>query len=420
MIEACICTIGDEILIGQIVDTNSVLIAKELNKIGIKVNSIMSIGDEHDQIVTVLKDLTTKFSIVIVTGGLGPTKDDITKKALAQLTGASGFVFNQEQYNQIEEIFAQRGMAMTKLNRDQAMVPDSCKVILNRKGTAPGMVFKIGNTKKSLLFSLPGVPYEMEYLLPSIIKVIENEFILEGISHKTIATYGMPESTLSEFLSDWEDNLPKDIKLAYLPNPALGIRLRLSVYNGNREESTKRINSFAEELKSLLTKELYYGEDTDTLESVVSQKLRKLGKKISVAESCTGGRISSLITSIPGSSDIYNGGVVSYNNDVKISVLGVNKKTIENYGAVSMQCAQEMAVGARKLFNSDFAIATTGIAGPTGGSKEKPIGTIWIAIAGPNKVISKEAHFFGDRERIIIRFSSEALNFIRKTLEKEV
>lgn len=420
MIEACICTIGDEILIGQIVDTNSALISRELNSIGIKVNSIISIGDDHNQIISILNDLTDKFSIVIITGGLGPTKDDITKKALAELTGAAGFIFSTDQYKHIEEIFAKRGMPMTELNRNQAMVPDTCRVIPNKKGTAPGMVFTVNNKIKSLLFSLPGVPFEMESLLPYVIEVIESEFVLESISHKTIATFGMPESTLSDFLNDWENNLPKDIKLAYLPNPALGIRLRLSVYNGSKEESAKRIDLYAKELKSILTKDLYYGEDFDTLESVVSQKLRESGKKITVAESCTGGHISSLITAIPGSSDVYNGGIVCYSNNIKISTLGVKEETLKNHGAVSMQCAQEMAEGARKLFKSDYAIATTGIAGPTGGSNEKPIGTIWIAVAGPNKTHSMEAHFFGDRERNIIRFSSEALNFARKILVKEL
>ncbi len=420
MIEACICTIGDEILIGQIVDTNSAFISKELNSIGIKINSIISIGDDHNQIISILRDLTDKFGIVIVTGGLGPTKDDITKKALAQLTGAKEFIFSQEQYSYIEEIFSKRGMAVSPLNRDQAMVPDSCRVIPNKKGTAPGMVFNINRGNKSLLFSLPGVPYEMEYLLPSVIEVINNEFVLESIAHKTIATFGIPESTLSDFLNDWEDNLPKDIKLAYLPNPALGIRLRLSVYNGSREESSKRINLFAEELKSLLTTDIYYGEDSDTLESVVSKRLRESGKKITFAESCTGGRLTSLITSIPGSSQIFNGGIVCYSNDIKVSALGVKEETLKNHGAVSKECAQEMAEGAKNIFGSDYAVATTGIAGPTGGTNEKPVGTIWIAIAGPYKIHSIEARFFGDRERNIIRFSSEALNFVRKILEKEL
>lgn len=420
MVEACICTIGDEILIGQIVDTNSALISRELNSIGIKIGSIVSIADDSKQIVSILRDLTDKYSIVIVTGGLGPTKDDITKIALAQLTGASGFTFSQDQYRHIEEIFAKRGMIVTELNKNQAMVPNNCRVIPNKRGTAPAMVFDLQSNQKALLFSLPGVPFEMEYLLPAVIEVIENEFVLESITHKTIATFGMPESTLSDFLNDWEDNLPKDIKLAYLPNPALGIRLRLSVYNGSKEESIKRISHYAKELKSLLTKELYYGEDTDTLESVISQNLRKAKKKIAVAESCTGGRISSLITSIPGSSKIYNGGVVSYSNNSKISILGVKKETLENYGAVSIQCAQEMAVGAREIFKSDYAVATTGIAGPSGETNEKPVGTIYISVAGPKTNHTMEAHFFGDRERNIVRFSSEALNFARKILEEEI
>jgi len=417
MIEACICTIGDEILIGQIVDTNSAYISRELNRLGIKVSSIVSIGDNIQEIEETLRELTEKYPIVITTGGLGPTKDDITKNALLRLTGTNESCINNEQLNIIQEICSRRGIELSELNRNQALVPISCSVLVNTKGTAPGMFFKTGS-KDSLLFSLPGVPYEMESLMTKVSELIVNNIKTEHITHKTIVTFGIAESMLSALLDQWERALPPQIKLAYLPNPAIGIRLRLSVYGGDKIDANELTSKYSNELKGILG-DIIYGESDDTLESVIFKILLNGRKTVSVAESCTGGRISSNLTSIPGSSEIFKGGIVAYSNESKIAILGVNSKIIEKYGAVSKECAEEMAIGARKIFSSDYAISATGVSGPNGGTSEKPVGTIWIAVSGDGFVVSKRAIFSGDRERNTIRFSSDALNFLRLVLKNQ-
>ena len=420
MIQASVCTIGDEILIGQIVDTNSVYISRELNSLGVKVRDKISIGDNYGDISFYLNRAIEDSEIVIVTGGLGPTKDDITKKALADLTGCKSFYYSDLQLNIIKDICKRRGMELSPLNRDQALVPDNCTVLPNFKGTAPGMVFRLCKGKRKIwLFSLPGVPFEMEALIPDVSEVIKNECNIADIYHKTLVTYGMPESALAKFLEEWEDSLPSELKLAYLPNPLTGIRLRLSVYGEEAEYANTIIDKAASELKDLLGNKIY-GVEKDTLDSVVSEYLRRNNKSLSIAESCTGGLISSLITSNTGASDIYIGGITTYDNLSKVSLLGVCKETIERYGAVSRECAIEMAEGVRKLFNSDYAIATTGIAGPSGGSEEKPVGTVWIACAGDGFSDSQKSIFSGDRTRNISRFAAEALNFLRLRLETEL
>lgn len=416
MIEACICTIGDEILIGQVVDTNSAYISRELNKLGIKVSSIVSIGDSIDEIINTLAAVTEKYHIVITTGGLGPTKDDITKNALLKLSGSDEMYLDNEQLEVIKDICNKRGIELSDLNRDQALVPKFCSVLINRKGTAPGMFF-ITSSKNSLLFSLPGVPYEMEALMPRVSELIEQNIKTEQIIHKTIVTYGVAESVLATILNDWESSLPPQIKLAYLPNPAIGIRLRMSVYGGDKSESISLINRYTNELYDILG-DIIYGESDDTLESTIFKTLISEGKSLSVAESCTGGRISSILTSISGSSEIFKGGAVVYSNESKIAILGVSSKIIEDYGAVSKECAEEMAIKAREVFKTDYAISATGVAGPTGGTAMKPVGTIWLAVAGDGFVLSKKNVFTGDRERNTIRFSSEALNFLRLVLKR--
>lgn len=413
-IEACICTIGDEILIGQIVDTNSAFISSRLNEAGIKVASMVSIGDDFDQIIENLTRISRDFNVIIITGGLGPTKDDITKKALARFTGCNEYTTNSNQLEIIERIFEKRGMAVTQTNRDQAIVPANCVVIPNEKGTAPAMVFNIDSS--TLLFSLPGVPYEMEALLPSVIDIINQNFSPRNICHRTVCTYGIPESTLSDMLTTWESSLPSGIKLAYLPNPATGIRLRLSTYNGDKNANLKLMDTCIQTLKEVLAPGIIYSEQDDNLESVVSRLLESSGMTVSVAESCTGGKISSVLVSKPGASNYYKGGIVTYSNDTKISILNVAPQTIENHGAVSLECASQMAEGCRLLFGTDIAISTTGIAGPGGGTDSKPVGSIWIAVSVRGKVKCTQSLFFGDRERNIIRFTSEALNFLRKEL----
>ena len=413
MINAAICTIGDEILIGQIVDTNSAFISRELNSAGVRVTTKISIGDSLDEILKTLRICISENDLVVITGGLGPTKDDITKKALSVLTNSQSFYYNNEQLEFIKKICAKRGLEVSDLNRDQALVPDNCTVIPNKMGTAPGMVFDTSeeNTTK-MLVSLPGVPYEMEGMMPAVNELISNRLSPGYIHHKTIVTYGIAEASLAKMLEEWEDNLDKDVKLAYLPNPSIGIRLRLSVYNRDRENSVEIVERYLSELRNKLGS-LVYGEGDDTLESLIFNILKNKGKRLAIAESCTGGTIMSRLVSIPGSSEIISGGVMTYSNESKINLLKVKKETLELYGAVSKECAQEMANGVKELYNADYAIATTGIAGPGGGTDTKPVGSVWVSVAGDFGTDSSFKVFSGDRTRNIIRFSSEALNFLR-------
>ncbi|MFA5850839.1 MAG: CinA family nicotinamide mononucleotide deamidase-related protein [Bacteroidales bacterium] len=418
MLNATICTIGDEILIGQIIDTNSAFISKELNKLGVKVDLIISVPDRETDIISNLERCISLADIVIVTGGLGPTKDDITKAALAKLSGCKEFRYDSDQLEIIEEICKKRGLQLSDLNRNQALVPESCTVLKNTMGTAPGMIFILsGNGGKShtLLFSLPGVPYEMVGLFPQVIRTIEALNNTETIYHKSISTFGIPESVLASLIEKWEDELPEAVKLAYLPNPLTGVRLRISIYGGTYKEAESMVKPLLDNLKKILGNALY-GENEDTLEMVISRHLRKTSCTMATAESCTGGKIASMMTSLPGASDIYKGSVISYDNDVKFDLLGVDRKIIEEYGAVSSECVMMMASGVRSLLKADYAVAASGIAGPDGGTPEKPVGTIWIAVAGPGFCESKKLTFNGDRQRNIDRFSSEALNTLRLKL----
>ncbi|MEN6619840.1 MAG: CinA family nicotinamide mononucleotide deamidase-related protein [Rikenellaceae bacterium] len=418
MLNASICTIGDEILIGQIIDTNSSYISKELNRLGIKVNLMISISDDEDEIISNLERCINCSDIVIVTGGLGPTKDDITKAALAKLSKSKGFRYDSDQLGIINEICIKRGLELSELNRDQALVPDCCTVLTNTLGTAPGMMFSIskkGNSSNAMLFSLPGVPFEMIGLMPKVIEKIETLYNNETIYHKTVLTFGIPESVLAKQIENWEKALPQGVKLAYLPNPLAGVRLRLSIYGGSREKSVSVVESLINDLKKILGNSLY-GSDDDSLESVISSYLRKNSFSLATAESCTGGRIASLITSLPGSSDIYRGSVIAYHNDIKFDLLKVGKGVIEKYGAVSRECVVEMSKGVKELLKSDYAIATSGIAGPNGGTPEKPVGTLWIAVAGPDFCETRKVVLNGDRLRNIERFSAEALNMLRLKL----
>ncbi len=418
MLNATICTIGDEILIGQIIDTNSAFISKELNKAGVKIDLILSVPDIEAEIISNIERCINMSDIVIVTGGLGPTKDDITKAALAKLSRCEKFRYDKGQLEIIEEICKKRGVELSDLNKNQAYVPECCTVMKNTMGTAPGMIFDIsrdGGKSKTLLFSLPGVPYEMTGLFPQVIKEIEALNNTETIFHKSISTFGIPESVLAKMIEKWEDELPESVKLAYLPNPLTGVRLRISIYGGNLKKSEAMVKPLLDKLKEILGDALY-GEDDDTLEQVISRHLRRKSCTMATAESCTGGKIASMITSLPGASDIYKGSVISYDNNVKSDLLGVERKIIEEYGAVSSECVLAMAAGVKRLLRADYAVAASGIAGPDGGTPEKPVGTIWIAVAGPDFCESKRLTFNGDRQRNIDRFSSEALNTLRLKL----
>ena len=422
MTTASICTIGDEILIGQIVDTNSSHISRALNSLGIRVTRMLSIGDDHDIIIEGLKSELEKNDIVIVTGGLGPTKDDITKQALAELSGTDTFKTDDRQLEIIHRILSSRGIDILDINIAQASVPETCEVIPNRLGTAPVMVFRFPEERfghKTTLYSLPGVPFEALGALDDIKEDIRNHFDISDIYHKTVMTFGIPESSLSKMLDEWEDALPEDMHLAYLPNPLTGVRLRLSIYGGDRAEEEARIEAQISQLKEILGDALYSDED-DSLERCIGKMLASAGKTVSAAESCTGGLISSLFTSIPGSSEYYLGSVTSYANSVKSGVLGVPEEIIRENGAVSEECVKAMAEGVRRITGSDFSVATSGIAGPGGGSEEKPVGLVWIAVSSQKGTEACRMVFKGDRKRNIDRFAANALNLLRKKIKSEL
>ena len=422
MTTASICTIGDEILIGQIVDTNSAHISRALNDLGIRVSEMVSTGDRLADIISTLENGLRKNDIVIVTGGLGPTKDDITKKALAMLSEAECWKRDPEQLEIIHRILSARGLDVLEINLAQADVPDTCTVIPNRLGTAPIMTFDFPEERfghKATLYSLPGVPFEAIGALNDVMTDIKAKFSVSDIYHKTVMTFGIAESALSEMICDWEDNLPEDMHLAYLPNPLTGVRLRLSIYGGERQAQEERIKERLEALKGILGDAMYSDED-DTLETCIGKLLKGTGRTISTAESCTGGSIAALLTSVAGSSEYFLGSVVSYANSVKSGVLGVDEKIIEEHGAVSSQCVAAMAEGVRKLTGSDFSIATSGIAGPGGGSDAKPVGLVWIGVSSHKSTETFSMVFKGDRKRNIERFAANALNILRKKLVNEL
>jgi nicotinamide-nucleotide amidase len=422
MTKASICTIGDEILIGQIVDTNSSHISRALGSYGIRVNRMLSIGDERSEIIASLTDELKKNDIVIVTGGLGPTKDDITKAALAELSGTDKYKTDEAQLEIIHRILSSRGLDILDINKAQASVPETCDVILNHMGTAPIMVFRFPESRfghKATLYSLPGVPYEALGALDDVLKDIKAHYSLSDIYHKTIMTYGLAESALSKMIESWEDALPEDIHLAYLPNQFTGVRLRLSIYGGSKEQEMARIEAEYTKLKEILA-DYIYSEQEDTLQNCIGRILEAAGKTISVAESCTGGLISHLFTSIPGSSVYYLGSVTSYANSVKERALGVPAEIIKKHGAVSSECAAAMASGVRELTGSNFSVATTGIAGPGGGSEEKPVGTVWVGVSSKEGTETFKIQYKGDRIRNIERFAAFALNKIREKIIKEL
>lgn len=422
MTGASICTIGDEILIGQITDTNSAHISRALNSLGIKVSKMVSIGDDHNLIVESLKKELQENEIVITTGGLGPTKDDITKKALAELSESTSYKTDQRQLEIVHRILSARGLDILDINLAQADVPENCEVIPNRLGTAPVMVFRFPEERfghKTTLYSLPGVPFEAIGALDDILNDIKEHYFLSDIYHRTVMTYGIAESALAEMIADWEDNLPADMHLAYLPNALTGVRLRLSIYGGMREDQEVRIENELKGLHAILG-DIIYSDKDDTLESAIGEILKATGKTLSTAESCTGGMISSLITSVPGSSEYFLGSVTSYANSVKENVLGVPSKIIEEYGAVSSECVSAMAEGVRRLTGSDYSVATSGIAGPGGGSDQKPVGTVWIGVSSHMGTETFSLRFNSDRKRNIERFSSSALHILLKRIKNEL
>lgn len=413
--KAEIITIGDEILIGQVIDTNSAWLAEQLNLAGIEVFQITSVHDDRDHIMEALANAEQKVDLVLMTGGLGPTKDDITKKTLCDYFGTQ-MVFHEATFEQIRERFTKRGIDLNKLNQDQALVPETCTVIHNMEGTAPGMWFERSGT---IFVSMPGVPFEMKSMVTTqIIPRLLTSGKVKVIIHKTVLTQGVPESMLAIRLEEWENNLPSFIRLAYLPNP-MSVRLRLSAIGSDVQMLRREMERQVELLRQLLPTEIY-GYDDDTMARSVGAMLMEQRASLAVAESCTGGYISHLLTLTPGASGWYKGCITAYDNSIKLNVLGVSSETLTAYGAVSEQTVREMVLGVKKVLNSDYALATTGIAGPDGGSEEKPVGTVWIAAAGPTKFIAQKFVFGNNRERNILRSSQTALQLLRKLILSEL
>ncbi|MBO4634661.1 MAG: CinA family nicotinamide mononucleotide deamidase-related protein [Bacteroidales bacterium] len=414
MVNATVCTIGDEILIGQVLDTNSQKLALALEEAGIKVSRMISIADNADEIATTLLSEASRSGIIITTGGLGPTKDDITKPVLARLSGSRGYVEHSGQLEMVHRILKSRGLDVLPVNLAQAQVPDKAEVIVNKLGTAPIMIFR-NLPGGATLYALPGVPHEAVGAIPDIMADIRAHQPLSDILHRNLMVYGIAESALSEKIAAWEDALPAQMHLAYLPNTLTGIRLRLSCYAGDAQEQRPIMEEQLKNLREILGT-LVYAETDSTLEESIGKLLKDKGKTLSAAESCTGGEIAHLITSVPGSSAYFLGSVTSYAVSVKETVLGVPSEIIERCGVVSSEVAAAMAEGVRRLTGSDYAVATTGLAGPAG-DERNPVGTVWIGVSGPAGTRTVSYCYKNDRKRNIERFAASALNFLRLDLE---
>lgn len=409
-----VLTIGDEILFGQILDTNTRFISKELDDIGIKIRRKMSIADKKQDILDALDESLNRSDVVLLTGGLGPTKDDITKKTLAEYFDME-LELNHEALEDVTEIFSRFGKEVNEINKRQAYLPLGSKKIRNERGTAPGMWFE---KDKKVVVSMPGVPFEMEAMMAqSILPRLKKHFTLPVIVHKIIKTIGIGESWLAEEISDWEDNLPGHMSLAYLPGKAQ-VRLRLTGVGKQRDELESEMDEQINEVLPKISKYVFGFGDIQ-IEDAVGEMLKTESLTIATAESCTGGFLAHRLTSVPGSSEYYWGSVVSYHNDIKKGALGVDNKTLETYGAVSEETATKMAIGVRKKFKTDIGISTTGIAGPDGGTEEKPVGTVWMAISFGKNVKTRKIQLPGTRILNIEYTAIHALNFLRQTLGKQ-
>ena len=415
--KATIITIGDEILIGQIVDTNSGFIAKSLDKIGVEVTEMISISDDKKHILDTFAQLQNKVDLVVITGGLGPTKDDITKKTFCEYFDDTLVVNPQVLAHVTELIEGFYKRPISQLNKDQALVPSTCTVLHNKVGTAPGMWMKKENT---VFISLPGVPYEMKYLVEEeIIPKIVREYKRPYIIHKTILTYGQGESLVAERIEDWENNLPDFIKLAYLPNPGR-VRLRLSARGTDKEKLEEALEVNIKSLDAIIHDIIVGYEENETIESVVGKILSKENKTISTAESFTGGKIASILSAVPGASNYFKGSIVSYATEAKVNVLGVSQELVNQYSVVSAQVAEAMALNVKDILKTDYAIATTGNAGPSKGDSDAEIGAVFIALATPNGVITEEFNFGQPREKVIDRATIKSLEILQKEILKIV
>lgn len=410
-------TIGNEILIGQIINTNSVWMAQQLNMIGVSVVHMSSVADDRESILKAFDDASNRADVVLITGGLGPTKDDITKKTFCDYFNTE-LVIDDNVLKDVTGFFSKRNRELTELNRKQAEVPKGCKVIRNKNGTAPGMWMEKNNT---IYISMPGVPFEMQAMvLEDVIPELKKRYRLPFIFHKTILTQGIGESFLADLISDWEDGLTeKEIGLAYLPSPGM-VRLRLSGKGFDELELKNRIDNEVEKLIPLIDKYIYgyeeYGKEQPKLEEILGQLLLEKGLKLGLAESCTGGYISHLITSVAGSSNYYNGCIVPYHNEFKHNLLKVDNEIFEKHGAVSRECVEAMAKETLLVFNANVSISVSGIAGPSGGTPDKPVGTVWIAVAYGDKIHSKHFIFGDNRLRNIQMTANAAMNMLRKLI----
>jgi len=412
-----IINIGDELLIGQVINTNASWMAEQLNLAGFPVYRITVIPDDPQYILDALVESGRRSDLVLLTGGLGPTKDDLTKETLCKYFRTK-LIFDPITFQTIENFFTQRGFPVTDVNKKQAEIPESCIRIPNSNGTAPGMWLEeesLDDGRKHVFVSMPGVPFEMKaMMINEIIPRIKQYFQPVNVLHHTILTQGLGESFLSDLLEDWETHLPANLHLAYLPQPGI-VRIRLTGQSQNEALLQNQMDEEITKLRSLI-KDYIFGEGEETMEGVVGKLLKEKHLTVATAESCTGGYIAHLLTSIPGSSEYFIGSVVAYSNDIKIKELGVKEETLMKYGAVSEEVVKQMALSIKDHFRTDYSIAVSGIAGPDGGTAEKPVGLVWIAIAGPSGANANK-YFFGDnRERNIRRAALQALNLLRKTI----
>ncbi len=411
MVRAEIITIGDEILYGQILDTNTQWISLELDKLGIKTVRKSSVGDQKDEIVQILQEAQKRADVVFITGGLGPTKDDLTKKILADFFDCT-LAYHSDALQDVTEFFAKRGRELSDLNRDQALLPTKCTFIPNKQGTAPAMWF---NELDTIWVSMPGVPFEMKAIMETeVLPRLVNHFKLPVIVHQLVKTVGIGESYLSDLIQDWELQLPAHIKLAYLPSLGI-VKLRLTGFGDSAENLHQQISAEYAKVMPLI-KSYVFGYEKDELADVVGKLLVSKQATLSLAESCTGGYLASQFTQQAGCSAYFLGGVLAYANDVKMNQLGVSAQILNDEGAVSEACIRAMATGVRELNGSEYALATSGIAGPDGGTSEKPVGTIWIALAHPTGVITRKLTLGGTRIQNIHLTSLTAINLLRRFL----
>lgn len=411
--EATLITIGDEILIGQVVDTNSAWMGQELNLRGIKVNEIISISDTYEAIIDTLKSVFEKSDLILMTGGLGPTKDDITKKAIASYYGVR-LEFHQPTYDWILRFFKKLQRTPTEAHREQCFMPVNATLLNNKMGSAPGMWF---DESGKVLVSMPGVPYEMKSIMEAeVFPRLKERFASKPIAHRTVLTIGEGETTVAAKIEDFENSLPENVKLAYLPNLGM-VRLRLSATGDDEQILNTLLDSKVKELQSLIP-DLIFGYGKDTIQKAIGELFIEKGKTIGTAESCTGGYIAHLITSVPGASAYFMGGTTPYSNALKQKILKVKAETLDTFGAVSEETVIEMVKGSLDLLSTDIALAVSGIAGPTGGTPDKPVGTIWLAIGDENEIKTHKLQLGKDRLKNIQYTAIAALNMMRKFLLK--